>query len=122
MLRTLTATLTGIAALSIASSARADEPWRTQLEAGMFDVFHKANSEAFDLQLRPGWRLWNFGVFIGGMATTKNAYMGYFGINYDLHLTDHLLLLPDAAVGSYTNGQDKYLGTCGVSHRPRARL
>jgi len=42
-----------------------------QLEVGSFDVFHKADSEAFDLQLRPGWRLWDFGVFAGGMVRPK---------------------------------------------------
>jgi hypothetical protein len=95
--------------LAVSAAARADEPWRSQLEVGGFDIFHKSNSESFDLQLRPGWRLWNFGVFAGGMATTKNAYMGYAGITYDLHVTNHILILPDAAVGYYSHGNDKIL-------------
>jgi hypothetical protein len=95
--------------LAVSAAAHADEPWRSQLEVGGFDIFHKSNSESFDLQLRPGWRLWNFGVFAGGMATTKNAYMGYAGITYDLHVTNHILILPDAAVGYYSHGNDKIL-------------
>jgi hypothetical protein len=98
-----------VAALSLTATARAEDLWRSQLEVGSFDVFHKANSEAFDLQLRPGWRLWNFGVFAGGMITTRGAYMGYGGVTYDLHLTDHILVLPDAAVGYYGHGGDKVL-------------
>jgi hypothetical protein len=98
------------ALMSIASAARAeDDLWRSQLETGVFDVFHKADSAAFDLQLRPGWRLWDFGVFAGGMYTTKGALMGYTGVTFDLHLTDHILILPDVAVGYYSPGGDKVL-------------
>ena len=100
----------GAAAISFATAAQADDLWRSQFEVGSFDVFHKANSETFDLQLRPGWRLWDFGVFAGGMYTTKNAFMGYAGITYDLHITDNILILPDAAVGFYQHGDDKNLG------------
>jgi outer membrane protein OmpA-like peptidoglycan-associated protein len=99
-----------VAALACAAAAKADDDlWRSQLEVGSFDVFHKADSEAFDLQLRPGWRLWDFGVFAGGMVTTKGALMGYGGVTFDLHLTDHILILPDAAVGYYSRGNDKVL-------------
>jgi len=97
-------------AISLATAARADDLWRSQLEIGAYDVFHNPKSASFDLQLRPGWRLWNFGVFVGGMATTKSAFYGYGGFTYDLRLTDHWLILPDAAVGSYTRGRDKNLG------------
>src|ERR1700728_1863341 len=100
----------GAAVLSFATAAHAeDDLWRSQLEVGSFDVFHKADSEAFDLQLRPGWRLWDFGVFAGGMVTTQGALMGYGGFTFDLHLTDHILILPDAAVGYYSRGDDKVL-------------
>ena len=98
------------AVFSFATAAHADDLWRSQLEVGSFDVFHKANSETFDLQLRPGWRLWNFGVFAGGMYTTKNAFMGYAGFTYDFHVTDNILILPDVAVGFYQHGDDKNLG------------
>jgi outer membrane protein OmpA-like peptidoglycan-associated protein len=100
----------GVACVAMATPARAeDDLWRSQLEMGVFDVFHKANSGAFDLQVRPGWRLWDFGVFAGGMITTKGAAMGYGGITLDIHVTDHLLILPDAAVGYYWHGDDKRL-------------
>jgi outer membrane protein OmpA-like peptidoglycan-associated protein len=98
------------AVIACSTAARADDDlWRSQLEVGSFDVFHKADSEAFDLQLRPGWRLWDFGVFAGGMVTTKGALMGYGGVTFDLHLTDNILILPDAAVGYYSRGSDKVL-------------
>jgi outer membrane protein OmpA-like peptidoglycan-associated protein len=98
-----------VSALACSVAAKADDLWRSQLEVGSFDVFHKADSQAFDLQLRPGWRLWDFGVFAGGMVTTKGALMGYGGVTFDLHLTDHILILPDAAVGYYSRGSDKVL-------------
>jgi outer membrane protein OmpA-like peptidoglycan-associated protein len=97
------------AAISFASMAHADDLWRSQLEVGSFDVFHKQDSESFDMQLRPGWRLWDFGVFAGAMYTTKDALMGYAGMTYDFYLTDHILILPDAAVGYYDHGGDKVL-------------
>jgi outer membrane protein OmpA-like peptidoglycan-associated protein len=100
----------GVAALSIATAAHAeDDLWRSQLEVGSFDVFHKADSEAFDLQLRPGWRLWDFGVFAGGMYTTKGALMGYGGFTLDVHLTDNIVISPDVAAGFYSRGSDKVL-------------
>jgi outer membrane protein OmpA-like peptidoglycan-associated protein len=100
----------GIAAVSFATAAHAeDDLWRSQLEVGSFDVFHKANSESFDLQIRPPWRLWDFGVFLGGMVTTKSALYGYGGFTLDIHLTDNIVISPDAAVGYYSRGEDKVL-------------
>jgi outer membrane protein OmpA-like peptidoglycan-associated protein len=100
----------GIAAVSFATAAHAeDDLWRSQLEVGSFDVFHKANSAAFDLQIRPPWRLWDFGVFLGGMVTTKSALYGYGGFTLDIHLTDNIVISPDAAVGYYSRGEDKVL-------------
>ena len=96
--------------LALAPAAHADDLWRSQLEVGVFDAFHKANAGAFDLQLRPGWQLMNFGVFGGLMGTTQSALYGYAGITYDLKLGDHWLILPDAAVGIYGNGDGKKLG------------
>lgn len=102
--------LAAAAAISVSmGTARADDLWRSQLEVGGFDVFHDIKSASFDLQIRPGWRLWNFGVFAGGMVTTREALMGYAGITYDLHVTDNILILPDAAVGYYSRGSDKVL-------------
>jgi len=101
---------TGAAVLSFATAAHAeDDLWRSQLEVGVFDVFHKANSASFDLQLRPPWRLWDFGVFIGGMGTTKGALMGYGGFTLDVPVTDNFFIVADAAAGYYSRGDDKVL-------------
>jgi len=100
----------GVALVSVASTARAeDDLWRSQLEVGMFDVFHKANSDSFDLQLRPGWRLWDFGVMAGGMVTTKGSLMGYGGFTFDLPVTDNFFIVADASAGYYSRGDDKVL-------------
>jgi outer membrane protein OmpA-like peptidoglycan-associated protein len=110
MFRGLTFAAGAAAALCFATAARADDDlWRSQLEVGSFDVFHKANSEAFDLQIRPGWRLWDFGVFAGGMVTTKSALYGYGGFTLDVHLTDNIVIKADEAVGYYSRGSDKVL-------------
>ncbi|HLG88295.1 MAG TPA: acyloxyacyl hydrolase [Alphaproteobacteria bacterium] len=107
----LMALATCAVALTCAAESRAaDDLWRSQLEVGGFDFDHKANSASFDLQLRPGWRLWDFGVFAGGMITTRGALFGYGGVTLDLKLTDHIVLLPDAAVGYYQHRGDKNLG------------
>jgi outer membrane protein OmpA-like peptidoglycan-associated protein len=100
----------GAAVLSFATAAHAeDDLWRSQLEVGSFDVFHKADSASFDLQLRPPWRLWDFGVFVGGMATTKGALMGYGGFTLDVPVTDNFFIVADAAAGYYSRGDDKVL-------------
>jgi len=110
MIRSLALATCTVAFAWAATSRAADDLWRSQLEVGVFDFDHKADSETFDLKLRPGWRLWDFGVFAGGMATTKGAFYGYGGITFDLKVTDHILILPDAAVGYYQHGDDKVLG------------
>jgi outer membrane protein OmpA-like peptidoglycan-associated protein len=100
----------GAAVLSFATAAHAeDDLWRSQLEVGSFDVFHKADSASFDLQLRPPWRLWDFGVFVGGMVTTKSALMGYGGFTLDIPVTDNFFIVADAAAGYYSRGDDKVL-------------
>jgi flagellar motor protein MotB len=100
----------GAAVLSFATAAHAeDDLWRSQLEVGSYDVFHKANSQSFDLQLRPGWRLWDFGVMVGGMVTTKGALMGYGGFTLDLPVTDNFFIVADATAGYYSRGDDKVL-------------
>ncbi len=100
----------GVAALSFATAAHAeDDLWRSQLEVGSFDVFHKGDSASFDLQLRPPWRLWDFGVFIGGMVTTKSALMGYGGFTLDVPVYDNFFIVADASVGYYSRGSDKVL-------------
>jgi outer membrane protein OmpA-like peptidoglycan-associated protein len=100
----------GAAVLSFATAAHAeDDLWRSQLEVGSFDVFHKADSASFDLQLRPPWRLWDFGVFVGGMVTTKSALMGYGGFTLDVPVTDNFFVVADASVGYYSRGDDKVL-------------
>jgi hypothetical protein len=110
MFRGLMLAAAGAAVLSFATAAHAeDDLWRSQLEVGSFDVFHKANSESFDLQLRPGWRLWDFGVMIGGMATTKGALMGYGGFTLDIPVIDNFFIVADATAGYYSRGNDKVL-------------
>ncbi len=101
----------GAAAISFASAAHADDLWRSQFEVGSLDVFHKANSES--LRSSAAARLAAVGFRRSSPAawyTTKNAFMGYAGITYDLHITDNILILPDAAVGFYQHGDDKNLG------------
>jgi outer membrane protein OmpA-like peptidoglycan-associated protein len=110
MNRLLALATCAVALTCATESQAADDLWRSQLEVGVFDFDHKANSESFDLQLRPGWRLWDFGVFAGGMITTRGALFGYGGVTLDLKLTDHIVLLPDAAVGYYQHRGDKNLG------------
>lgn len=109
MLRGLTLAASAAVLVCFNAAKADDDLWRSQLEVGSFNVFQQAKSASFDLQVRPGWRLWDFGVFLGGMATTKGALMGYGGFTFDLHLTDNILILPDAAVGYYSRGGDKIL-------------
>jgi outer membrane protein OmpA-like peptidoglycan-associated protein len=115
MLRGLTLAASAAVLVCVNAAKADDDLWRSQLEVGSFDVFHAAKSASFDLQLRPGWRLWDFGVFLGGMVTTKGALMGYGGFTFDLHVTDNILILPDAAVGYYSRGGDKVLSEGSVA-------
>jgi hypothetical protein len=47
---------------------------------------------------------------IGAFVTTKKAGYAYAGFDFDLHITRHLVLVPNAAVGYYHQGNGKDLG------------
>jgi len=47
---------------------------------------------------------------VGVYATSREAAFVYTGLDFDLHITKHLVLVPNAAVGYYNEGQGKDLG------------
>jgi len=47
---------------------------------------------------------------IGIYATNKKSGFAYAGFNFDLHITQHLVLVPNAAIGYYHQGDGKDLG------------
>jgi hypothetical protein len=91
--------------------------------AGYFDAFQQDDPAAeFRVELRSNWHLLGFlDPFIGASGTSDGAAYGFFGFKTDLYLTDHLVLMPSAAVGAFAEGDGKDLGST-VEFRTGAEL
>jgi len=83
------------------------------LGIGYFDVIQQDDPAAeFRAELRTNWRLLGFlDPFIGGSVTTDAAFYGYAGFKTDIYLSDRLILMPQAAVGAFADGDGKDLGS-----------
>jgi lipid A 3-O-deacylase len=80
---------------------------------GYFDIVQQ-DDPAVELhgELRSNWRLLSFlDPFMGVSGTTDGAIYGYAGLKTDLYLSDHLVLMPNVAVGAFAEGDGKDLGS-----------
>lgn len=91
--------------------------------AGYFDIVQQDDPAAeFRGELRSNWHLLSFlDPFVGLSGTTDGAIYGYFGFKADLYLGDHVVLMPNVAVGAFGRGDGKDLGST-VEFRSGAEL
>ncbi len=88
-----------------------DDPALLQLGAGGYDILHNYTAAMFRGEVRFGPRLWVLTPLIGAEVTTDGGLYGYGGFALDLHLGDHWVLTPNEAVGVWTRGDGKNLGS-----------
>lgn len=92
--------------------AKADDPDYLSVGAGMFDVNDDEEAGEFRLEYRSDYRfLYFLKPFVGVSATTDRAVYGYFGVLADLYFGKRIVLTPSAAVGGYSDGDGKDLGS-----------
>ncbi|MBU6474835.1 MAG: hypothetical protein KGL10_03930 [Alphaproteobacteria bacterium] len=76
------------------------------LSVGEYDPFRSSDhATSFNAELQPGVRV--LGVLqplFGAMATTKGSAMAYAGVGVPFHITQHVFLMPSAALGLYRAG------------------
>ena len=95
-----------------ARPAAADDPAFINLSLGYFDVWkHDDSALAAGAEWQSGWRLWIFQPILGGMVTTDGSLYGYGGIATDIFFGNRWVLTPSFAVGAYSEGDGKDLGS-----------
>jgi lipid A 3-O-deacylase len=105
-----------------AQSLSIDDPDFVSLGAGGFDFDHDKQAVEFLAEYRFGYKI--LGVlkpFLGGFVTSDSALYGYGGFGVDIYFGNRVVLTPNAAVGAFTRGNGKNLGS-NVEFRTGAEL
>jgi lipid A 3-O-deacylase len=105
------ATLGGLTLGWAAPARAADDPSFVSFGAGVYDMLHDNTAGEIRGEYRFGQKLWIFKPFVGAMGTSKSAFYGYGGFLVDIYLGNRWVVMPNAAVGYYDNGNGKDLGS-----------
>ncbi len=105
-----------VAAILLALAARGaaaagDEPSFITFHAGGYDVNDDETAGQFNLEYRSSWDDWYVKPFGGVMSTTDAAFYGYAGFLLDIFFGNRIVFTPNVAVGLYTDGDGKDLGS-----------
>ena len=89
------------------------------VEAGRLDpVKNVLPATAFGFEFRAGQiLLWRLRPFVGAGFTTDHSFYGYGGIRIGAHWGDHVVVTPSFAVGGYSRGNGKDLGSPAIIGR-----
>jgi lipid A 3-O-deacylase len=86
------------------------DPPRVALGGGAFNFLGnkgKPDSAITGMELaeyRFGDVWWIISPFVGVFGTGQAAFYGYFGISFDIHFPDNMILTPSAAAGYFNRG------------------
>ena len=94
-----------------AQPATADDPDFLTLGLGYFDYDDDDDAGEFRLEYRSDWDRWFVRPFSGVLVTTDSALYGYGGILLDLFRGKRIVTTPSFAVGYYSDGNGKNLGS-----------
>jgi len=88
-------------------------------EVGRLDAIKNVQpATAFAVEFRAGQiLLWRLRPFIGAGFTTDHSFYGYGGIRIGAHWGDHVVVTPSFAVGGYSRGDGKDLGSPAIIGR-----
>ena len=87
------------------------EPSFVAFHAGVYDINDDQTAGQVNIEYRSNWNDWVVKPFGGVMATTDTALYGYAGFLFDFKLSDRVVVTPNIAVGLYTDGDGKDLGS-----------
>jgi len=108
----------GVIATTIATPIPTESD-QVAFEAGRLDpVKNVQPATAFGLEFRAGQiLLWRLRPFIGAGFTADHSFYGYGGIRVGAHWGDHVVVTPSFAIGGYSRGDGKDLGTPAIIGR-----
>lgn len=107
----LTAAMVALLATHGAAAAEENDPSFLALSIGIFDVNDDQTSTEGRIEYRFGQKFWIFKPMFGLMVNSDGGLYGYGGINLDIYFGEHLVLMPNFAVGGYRQGDSKNLGS-----------
>ncbi len=105
------AAMAALAMLPWSQPALADDPDFLTVGLGYFDYDDDDGATEFRLEYRSDWDLWLVRPFSGLMVTTDSALYGYAGVLLDIYWGRRIVTTPSFAVGYYSNGSGKDLGS-----------
>ena len=96
--------------LAAPGAARADEPGLLALGLGAYDV-RGHNEPQLRLEYRFAYSfLWILRPLVGAFGTSDGTFFGYGGLRIELPLSEHVVLMGDAATGYWRRGTGRDLG------------
>jgi len=85
---------------------------------GVFNLVGAVNDDGYNhtpaelnVEYQSGFRFYGIGYMLGLLANTDGGVDGYGGLYADLALTPHWILIPEAAVSGYSQGNSKNMGS-----------
>jgi len=111
-----------VAALMVwGQPALADGPDLLTLGLGYFDYDDDGGAAEFRIEYQSDRNLWFAHPFSGVLVTTDSSLYGYAGILLDLFWGKRIVTTPSFAVGYYTDGNGKDLGS-SIEFQSRLKL
>jgi len=112
---------TGVVVLAaiVTDAPKREEPDAVELEAGRFDQIKDVQpATTFGGEFRAGeFLLWQLRPFAGAGVTSRHSLYGYGGIRLATYWGERIVITPSFAVGGYSRGEGKNLGSPPVLGR-----
>ena len=101
------------AALAVAATgpAAAQDPDLFAFSVGGFDVNDDDTAAEASIEYRSDWKPFYLGPTIGLMVNSDGGVYGYGGVYLDLFFGRRFVVTPNFAVGGYSQGDSKDLGS-----------
>jgi len=110
---------TGVVLITAINSPTPSESDHLAFEAARFDAIKNVDpANSFGAEYRFGDLLWwKLRPFIGAGATTDRSFYGYGGIRFSAYWGERIVATPSFAIGGYSRGDGKDLGSPAVIGR-----
>jgi len=100
-----------LALVALAPAARADDPDLLSAGAGVYNFLRDSKEAQLRLEYDFSYRFVYFiRPIVGMFATNERSFYGYGGLRVDFEICQHVVLIPEAAVGYWSRGDGKNLG------------
>lgn len=92
-------------------TARSRETSFITIAGGYYDINDNEDAGEIRIEWKGRKQFWAIKPIVGLMATTDTAFYGYAGLGWDLYFGRRIVATPSFAVGAYSDGNGKDLGS-----------